>query len=107
MLKNTIAGLCLVLLGSQVGAAPTWTLTDLRNAGYWATGVSSPDRDRRVAEPGILHFELRNFRYTDRYLCTIRFDTRTGVRSSEACARLRPGESAESRLADSSGATRD
>ena len=103
MLRKFLPGLCLIALGSQAGAAPTWTLTDLRNAGYWATGVSSPDNGRRVAEPGVLHFELRNFRYTDRYLCTIRFDTRTGVRSTEACARLSPGESAESRLAGAPG----
>lgn len=102
MLRKILPGLFLIVIGSPAGATPTWTLTDLRNAGYWATGVSLPDPDRRAAEPGVLLFELRNFRYTDRYLCTIRFDTRTGVRSTELCTRLRPGESPEARLAEAS-----
>lgn len=102
MLKQTLAGLSLFFLASLANAAANWTLTDLRNAGCWATSVPSPDRNGRVAEPGVLYFELRNCRFTDRYLCTLRFDTRTGVRSTEACARLRPGESAEARLAGAS-----
>lgn len=102
MLRKLLPLVCLIALGSQAGVAPTWTLTDLRNAGYWATGVSAPDRHRRVEQPDILHFELRNSRCTDRYLCTIRFDMRTGVRYTEACSRLRPGELSQARLADAS-----
>lgn len=98
-MKSTLLGVVLMLVASGNAMAGSWTMTDLRIAGYWASGVSVPRAERRVAEPGVLYFSLQNFRYTDRYLCTVRFDPRSGVRSEEGCIRLRPGQTAESLLA--------
>ena len=82
----------LMLLCGVASAEQQWTMTDLRIAGFYATGLPSEVRRGRVAEPGELRFLLRDYKSAPRYVCTVTFAPGSDVFATDSCARLAPGE---------------